>query len=96
MGFLIIELLRRESVSTRFRISGRKIVCEQSERIPAGSGADLPAFLEAAAAARREDDTVILAVDPSLLSCREMCASPHGPAQDPGGPPPGTERGDRL
>jgi general secretion pathway protein L len=72
MGFLIIELLRRESVSTRFRINGRKIVCEQSERIPAGSGADLPAFLKAAADTRREDDTVILAVDPSLLSCREM------------------------
>ena len=72
MGFLIIELLRRESVITRFRISGRKIVCEQSERIPAGSSADLPAFIEAAAAARREDDTVILAVDPSLLSCREI------------------------
>ena len=71
MGFLIIELLRRESVATRFRVSGRKIVCEQSERIPAGSGAELPTFLEAAAAARREDDTVILAVDPSLLSCRE-------------------------
>jgi len=75
MGFLIIELLRRESVATRFRVSGRKIVCEQSERLPAGSGAGLPAFLEASAATRQDDDTVILAVDPSLLSCRE-CALP--------------------
>ena len=72
MGFLIIELLRRETVATRFRVSGRKIVCEQSERIPAGSGADLSAFLEAAAVGRQEDDTVILVVDPSLLSCREV------------------------
>ena len=72
MGFLVLELLRRESVATRFRVSGRKIVCEKSERIPAGSGADLQAFLEAAAASRGEDDTVILAVDPSLLSCRDV------------------------
>jgi general secretion pathway protein L len=72
MGFLVLELLRRESVATRFRVNGRKIVCEQSERIPTGSGADLHAFLEAAAAACGEDDTVILALDPSLLSSREV------------------------
>lgn len=72
MGFLIIELLRHESVATRFRVSGRKIVCEQSERIPAGSGADLSALLEAAAAGQGEDDVIILAVEPSLLSSREV------------------------
>ncbi len=72
MGFIVIELLRSESVVTRFRVSGRTTVCEQSQRLSADSVAELPAFLEAAAAARREDDTIILAVEPSLLSCREL------------------------
>ena len=72
MNYLIIELLRRESVATRFRVSGRKIVCEQSVNIPAGSGADLAPFLEAATAKHEDDDVIILAVDPSLFSCREV------------------------
>lgn len=71
MGFLIIELLRHASIVTRFRVSGRRIVCEQSEGLPAGDEAGLAALLEAAAA-RREDDTVILAMEPALVSCREM------------------------
>lgn len=69
MGYLIIELLRQETVATRFRVSGRRLVCERSDRLPAGDEAGLPAFL--AAIGRREDDTVILALDPSLFSSRE-------------------------
>jgi len=71
MGFLVIELQRRELIITRFRTAGRTIVCEQSECLPAGDAAGLSELLKTTYL-RREDDTVILAVDPSLLSCREM------------------------
>jgi general secretion pathway protein L len=70
MGFLIIELLRDESIATRFRVSGRTVICEQSQRLPAGDEAGLPELLRAVTP-RHEDDTVILAVDPALFSCRE-------------------------
>ena len=67
MGFLIIELLRRESIATRFRVKGRTLVCEQSLRLPAGDAAGVAPFLQGG----DEDDTVILALDPALFSCRE-------------------------
>ena len=69
MGFIIIELLRRETIATRFRISGRNSICEESQRLPAGNEAESLEFLQALRS--RDDDTVILAVDPALLSCRE-------------------------
>ena len=71
MGFLIIELLRRGTIATRFRTGGRTVICEQSERLPPGDDAGLLELLHTAHL-YREDDTVILAVDPALLSCREM------------------------
>ncbi len=70
MGFLIIELLRRGAIATRFRVSGRTVICEESEELPAGDEAGLLQLLHSPSL-RRENDTVILAVDPALLSCRE-------------------------
>ncbi len=69
MGFLIVELQRRNYVITRFRAGGRTVVCEESLRLPVGETAGLISFLQGAVLAR-EDDSVILAVDPALLSCR--------------------------
>lgn len=69
MGYLIIELLPGEAVATRFRLSGRTLVCEASRRQAAGEEGGVAALL--ASCGRREDDTVILALDPALFSCRE-------------------------
>lgn len=72
MVFLIIELLRDETVCTRFRVSGRRIVFDGYDRATGGDEAERETFLAGIAASRRDDDMVILAVDPALLSCREV------------------------